>query len=114
MCQPIPTVLYTRWDFVSKKGIFAPRWKKTRSFENMVLFCFQRTKPESKIERLFTTGRQQKFDRFSVDGFCSQCNPVSEAKGCFYHFCHCQEVRPSLTEENTQRGGEKRDTEELR
>ena len=34
--------------------------------------------------------------------------------GCFYHFCPCQELRPSLTEEEIQRGSKKRDLDTLR
>ena len=34
--------------------------------------------------------------------------------GCFYHFCRCQELRPSLTEEDIQRGSKKRELDALR
>ena len=34
--------------------------------------------------------------------------------GCFYHFCPCQELRPSLTEEDFQRGSKKRELDALR
>ena len=34
--------------------------------------------------------------------------------GCFYHFCRCQELRPSLTAEDIQRAIEKRDLDSLR
>ena len=34
--------------------------------------------------------------------------------GCFYHFCPCQELRPSLTEEDIQRGSKKRELDALR
>ena len=37
MCQPMPTCLYTRWDFDSETSRFIPRQNKTRSFENMVI-----------------------------------------------------------------------------
>ena len=107
MCQPMPTGLYTRWDFDSEKSRFTPRQNKPRSFENMVMSYFQRTKTEFEIESLLTTGRQKKIDCFSVHGFCSHCNTVFEAMGCFYHFCPCQELRPSLTEEDIQRGSKK-------
>ena len=80
----------------------------------MVMYYFQRTRPECKIENVFTTGRQQKIDCFSVDAFCSLCNIVFEAMGCFYHFCPCQELRPSLTEEDIQRGSKKRALDSLR
>ena len=114
MCQPMPTGLYTRWDIDSETSRFTPRQNKTRSFENMVMSYFQRTRPDCKIESFYTTGRQKKSDRFSVDGFCSHCNPVFEAMGCFYHFCPCQELRPSLTEEDVKRGSRRRELDELR
>ena len=34
--------------------------------------------------------------------------------GCFYHFCPCKELRPSLTEEEIQRGSKKRELDALR
>ena len=83
MCQPMPTGLYTRWDFDSETSRFIPRQNKTRSFENMVMSYFQRTRPECKIESFFTTGRQKNIDCFSVHGFCSHCNTVFEAMGFF-------------------------------
>ena len=47
-------------------------------------------------------------------GFCSHCNTVFEAMSCFHHFCHCQEVRPSLSEEYIKCGSKKRELDELR
>ena len=107
MCQPMPTGLYTRWDFHSETIRFIPRQNKTCGFENMVMSFFQRTRPECKIESFFKTGRQMKIDCFSVDGFCSQCKTVFEAMGCFYNFYPCQELRPTLTEEDIQLGSKK-------
>ena len=46
MCQPMPTGLYTRRDIDSETSRFTPQQKKTRSFENIVLTCFQRTRPD--------------------------------------------------------------------
>ena len=114
MCQPIPTGLYTRWDFDSETSRFTPRLNKTRSFEKMVMSYFQRTRPQCEIESFLTTGRQIKIDCFGVDGICSHCNVVFEAMGCFYHFCPCQELRPSLTEELIQRGSKKKELDALR
>ena len=114
MCQPMPTGLYTRWDLDSETSRFTPRQNKTRSFENMVMSYFQRTTPECGIESFFTTGRQKKIECFSVGGFCSHCNTVFKAMACFYHFCPCQELRPSLTEEDIQRGSKKRELDALR
>ena len=80
----------------------------------MVMSYFQRTRPDCKIENFYTIGRQKKIDRFSVDGCCSHCNTVFEAMGCFYHFCPCQELRPSLTEEDIKRGSRRKELDELR
>ena len=80
----------------------------------MVLSYFQRTSLDCKIESFYTTGSQKKIDRFSVVGFCSHCNTVFETMGCFYHFCLCQELRSSLTEEDIKRGSRRRELDELR
>ena len=104
VCQPKPTRLYTRWEYDSKTKSFTARQNKSRSFENMVLSYFQQSQPDCKIESNVTTGRQKKIDCFSVDGICYHCNTVFEAMGCYYHYCPCQEVRPSLTDTDTERG----------
>ena len=114
MCQPMPNGLYTRWEFDSETSRFTPRQNKTRSLEIMVMSYFQRTRPECESESFFKTGRRKKSDCFSVDGFRSHCNTVFEAMGCFYHFCPCQELRPSLSEEDIQRGSKKRELHALR
>ena len=114
MCQPMPTGLYTRWDIDSETSRFTPRQNKTCSFENTVMSYFRRTKPDCKIESSYSTGRQKKIDCFSVNGFCSHCNTVFEAMGCFSHFCPCQELRSSLTEEVSKDGSRKRERDELR
>ena len=72
------TGLFMRWDFDSETSIFKPRQSKSRSFEIVVLSCFQQTRPEFEIESFFTAGRQKKNDCFSVDGFCSHCNTLLE------------------------------------
>ena len=114
MCQPMPTAPYTRWEIDSETSRFTPRQNKTRSFEKMVMSYFQPKRPDCKIESFYTTGRQKKIDCFSVDGFCSHCKTLFVAMGCFYHFCPCQELHPSLSEENIKRGGRKRELDELR
>ena len=40
-------------------------------------------------------------------------NPVP-AKRCFHHYCFCQEARSCLTEDDFERGLEKRQTDEMR
>ena len=97
MCQPMPTGLYTRWDYDTESNRFKPQQNKSRNFENMVMSYFQRQRPDCKIESFYTTGNQKKIDCFKVDAFCGHCNTVFEAMGCFYHYCPCQEARPSLT-----------------
>ena len=59
---------------------------------------------QNRKKMLYTTSRQKKIDRFVVHGFFYRYNFVFEAMGCFYHFCPCQEVRPSLTEKDIQPG----------
>ena len=34
--------------------------------------------------------------------------------GCYYHFCPCQETRPSLSDEDIERGNKKRELDDLR
>ena len=98
MSQPMPTGLVTGWNCDSETQKFTPRQNKTHSFENMVLFCFQQTRPESRIGSSVTTGTQKKIDCFSLDGICNHCNTGFEAMGCYFHYCPCQEARPSLTD----------------
>ena len=71
MCQAMPTGLYTRSDFDSETTRFTLRQNKNRSFENLVMSYFQRTRPERKIESSFTTCRPKETDPCTVDGFFS-------------------------------------------
>ena len=114
MCQPMPTGLYTRWNYDSESQKFMPRQNRTRSFENMVHFYFQQTRPECRIEINVTTGRQKKIGCSSVDGVCNHCNTVFEAMGCYFHYCPCQESRPSLNVNEIMRGIKKREQDQMR
>ena len=114
MCQPMPTGLYTRWEYDCGTKRFTARQKKSGSFENMVMSYFQQSRPECKIESNVTTGRQKKIDCVSVDGICYHCNTVFEAMGCYYHYYPCQEARPSLTNTDIERGVKKRQQDEMR
>ena len=113
-CQPMPTGLYTRWEYDSETKRFTARHNKSRSFESMVLSYFQQSRPVCKIESNVTTGRQKRIDCFSVDGICYHCNTVFEAMECYYHYCPCQEARPSLTDTDIERGMKKRQQVEMR
>ena len=68
-CQPMPAGFYTRWDINSETSRFTPRQNKTRSFENMVMSYFQRTRPDCKNESFYTTGRQKKLIASVLMGF---------------------------------------------
>ena len=114
MCQPMPTGLYTRWEYDSEIKRFTARQNKSRSNENMVLSYFQQSRPDCKIESNVTTGRQKKIDCFSVDGIWYQCNTVFEAMGCYCYYWPCQQARPSLTDTDIERGVKKRQQDEMR
>ena len=114
MCQDMPTGLYTRWDYDEETQKFKARQNRVRTFENMVMSYFQANRTECKIESYYTTGKQKKIDCFSVDGYCNHCKTVFEAMGCHFHFCSCQETRPSLTDDDIKRGTKKREMDELR
>ena len=106
---------YTRDGYMTQiPKRFKPQQKKSRNFENMVMAYFQRQRPDCKIESFYTTGTQKKIDCFKVDGFCAHCKTVFEAMGCFYHYCPCQEARPSLTEEDIKRGNKKTEMDQMR
>ena len=76
MCQPMPTGLYTRWEYETESNRFKPQQTKSRNFENMVMSYFQRQRPDCKIESFYTTGTQKKIDCFKVVGFCAHCETV--------------------------------------
>ena len=114
MCQPVPAGLYTWWEYDTKSKRFKPQQNKSRNFENMVMSCFQRQKPDCKIESFYTTENTKKIDWSKADGFCPQYNTVFEAKGCFYHYHTCQEGRRSLTKESIKRGYKKWKMDQMR
>ena len=43
MCQPMPTGLYTRWEYDSETKTITARQNKSRFYENMVLSYFQKS-----------------------------------------------------------------------
>ncbi len=52
--------------------------------------------------------------RQTVFAHIVHCNTVFEAMGCFYHYFPCQEARPSLTEDDMERGKKKREMDQMR
>ena len=107
MCQPMPTGLYTRWEYDTETNRFKPQQNKSRKFEKMVMSYFQRQRPDCKSESFYTAGTQKNIDCFKADGFCAHCKTMFEALGCLYHYCPCQEARLSLTEEDIEGGNKK-------
>ena len=107
------TGLYTHWHLDPQTSKFTPRQNMFRSFETLIKFYFQRTRPNCKVETFYTTGKRKNIDCFSVDSFCYYCNTAFEALGCYHHFCFCEELRPCLTEEDIKRGGKKGEIREV-
>ena len=114
MCQPMPTRLYTRWEYNTQSNRFKPQQNKSRNFENMGMSYFQRQRPDCKVESIYTTGTPKKIDYLKANCFCAHCNTVFAAMGCFYHYCPCQEARASLTEVDIERGNKKREMDQMR
>ena len=104
MCHEMPNRFNTRKKYDSETDQFKTKNNRTRSFENMVKSFYQELRTECNIESFYTSGKQKTIDCFQVDGFCDHCKAVLEAMGCYYHFCSCQETRPSLLEQNIERG----------
>ena len=75
---------------------------------------YQETRPECRIGSFHASGNQKKIDCFNVNGYCDNCKTVFEAMGCYYHFCPCQETRPSLSDEDIERGNKGREMDDLR
>ena len=110
----MPTGLYTRWEYDTKSNRSNPQQNKFGNIENMVMSYFQRQRSDCKIESFYTTRTQKKTNCFKADSFCTHCNTVFEAMGCFYHYSPCQEARSSLTEEDIERGNKKREMDQMR
>ena len=95
MCQPMPTGLYTVDLHLVKTNLALLR----------IWFCriFNKVNQIAKL-RVILLLVNSKIDCFSVGGFCYHCNTVFEAMGCYYHYCPCQEARPSLTDADIEKG----------
>ena len=58
ICQPMPTGLYTRYDFDADLQRFKPRQNKSRRFKNKAMSYFQRMRPDCRIESFCTAGKK--------------------------------------------------------
>ena len=86
-------------------------------FEHLKIWsCHTFKQPDLNVKLRVTTLQEnrKKINCFSVDGYCNQCKTVFEAMVCYFHFCPCQEARPSLTADDIKRGTKKREIDELR
>ena len=82
--------------------------------ETLRTWLCHNSKDKDLTVKLRVSTPQKKIDCFKVDGFRAHCNTVFMALGCFYHYCACQEGRPSLTEEDIERGNKKREMDQMR
>ena len=109
--------LYTRWNFDPKTIRVTLLQSNTRSFENMVLSSFQRTRPDCKIKSLYTSVQQADREKLTASVLMVfLLIATMRLKPCtaFITFFPCQEFRSSLTEDSIQRGSRKRKLNELR
>ena len=84
-------------------------------FEHLKIWsCHTFKQPELNVKLRVTTLQENRKKCFSVDGYCNHCKTVFEAMGCYFHFCPCQEARPSLTDDDIKRGTKKREMDDLR
>ena len=67
-------------------------------------FLTKKQNQNVKLRAFLHQETEKKIDCFNVDGYCDHCKTVFEAMGCYYHFCSCQEARPSLTDQDNERG----------
>ena len=76
ICQPMPTIFCTRYEFNANLQSFKPLLNKSRSLENMVMSYFQRMGPDCRNEGFYRTRSHEKIHCFNVDKFCRHCNIV--------------------------------------
>ena len=91
----MPTGLYTKLEFNDDTAKFHPKRNWRSLFEQQVIEYLQSTPPQCLIQSQFS---HKKIGTYLVDGFCSHCNTVFEAMGCYFHFCPCQEEKRLLFE----------------
>ena len=105
--------LYTLGPWFKNRQIHTLSKQHQQLRNSMVMSYFQRNRPDCKVESFDATGKQKNWV-LQCWGVFSHCNTVFEALGWVYYFCPCQQVRPSLSEEDFQRGSKKRELDDLR
>ena len=107
MCQPMPPVFMRIGILIL--GQVESYLDNTRP---VVLKIF--TTNRSKVQNQVLYNRQKEDNWPLQCCFFSHCGTGFEALGCFYHFCACHKIRPSLTEQDIHRASKKRELDELR
>ena len=113
MTKEMPTGIYVKWEKNTTNHMFHPKRNTKSYFEYLVMNYLQARNPNCTIQSTFTTGNQKMFGNFSVDGYCSHCNRVFEAMGCYFHFCKCQESK-RLPIDVIEKGLKKREADTYR
>ena len=91
------------------------RLDKTRLVASKIWSCpfFNKQDPIMKLQAS-TFQADRKLTVSVLMGFVRIATLCLNHWAAFYHFCPCQEVRPSLTEVDIQRGSKKRGLDQLR
>ena len=110
-CRPV----FIRREISIRKPV-EPYLDKTRPAAMKIWSCliFYEKDQNVKLNASLQQADWRKLTASVLMGFFSQCKTVFEAKGCSYHFCPRQELRPSLTEEDIKRGRRRKELDELR
>ena len=114
MCQPMPIgILRVR---ISIQKPLDSNFGKTRHVALRKWSCpiFNEEDLSVNSRAYIQQANRKKLSAFMLMDFFSHRNTVFGTIGCFYHFHHCYEVRPSLTEEGFQCGSKKRELGALR
>ena len=79
-------------------------------------FCriFNKVDRSAKLRVMLQLVDKRKLIASVLMEFFYHCNTVFEAMGCYYHYCPCQEARPSLRDTDIERGVKKRQQDEMR
>ena len=112
--NPYLTVLIRVWFSIQKR--VDSYLDKTRPAALKIWSCLLSNEQDQNMKKKASLQHadRKKMTASVLNGFCPHCNTVFEDMGCSYHFCPCQELRPSLTEEDIRRGSKKGELDALR
>ena len=80
------------------------------------LLCFLTRKQDQyvKLKAFLRLENRRKIDCFNVDGYCDHPKTVFAAMRWYYHFYSFEEARPSVTDQDIERGNKKREMDDMR